>query len=569
MSKNHSRRDILKMLGAGALVAASPMELFLDHLVSGLIQKAVAGEAKELCSKYILIQQYAAPPRWMFDLFLSPYSDASKSVMVNKSVASEFTASGGRYTDATYKTHKVKGVNAPVIWTHDVGTGSGGKRPISDLMDNMIVLQGIDALNPGHQPAAGLMNRPLTPYSLDGILADKANLPFGGIGLGAVYLDFKSEQGKSSQVYTSGQDFAKLLPAAFASGVGDLHTKYSTEIDRAVEKLNRGIASTKLGGKSLGVDQKAARKLMLGEIDKISKDYPGLLKKYEKIIKKTISLSENLKGLTDKPIGKVEVTEVKAVAETLTSPPVKGVKGVSREDDLKYKIRDGRGFIKDPDIRSTVKTATFSNLAKQFAVAEYVITNNLTASTSLNISTLRAKLKINDTTTRNESLTNDQHSTGIIASVLYATIYYRVSSACMLGLINGLKATPYKGSNMFDHTVIRCSGEFGRHPRTDGTGSDHSPWSSNCMILSGKIKGLTIAGQILRNGADGKRRAGSWGLAGRLKHGPTATTGHVISSIATMLDIPSPSTNNPSLIIKNDNDEWIINPGYIDKTEVV
>ncbi len=542
MSKKQSRRDVLKLLGAGAAVASSPMELFLDKLVPSLIERAVAKDTKALANKYILIQQFAAPPRWMYDLFLSPYgSNPMANIMANGSVASELTG-GSRYTGVTYKTHKVKGINAPIVWKYDVADGTGAARPISDLMDNMIVLQGIDALNPGHSPAAALVNRPLTQYSIDGILADKAGLPFGGIGLGSTALDFKSPKGKNAKVYSGGQDMATLLPEAFAAGVGDLHKEYSKEIDGAVEKLNRGIASAKLGSSSLSLDQNGARKLMEGEVEKIAAAYPALLAKYETIISETIKMSQGLKGLTDKPVGKTG----------------------DRTGDLDYRESAGDHIINDTDMRDTIKTANVPNLAKEFAVAEYVITNNLTSSVAVGMPNMR--VRFNGAT---RSVTKDQHRTGVFNSVFYTALFYRISSACILGLIDGLKATPYKGSNMFDHSVIRQSGEFGRHPRTDGSGSDHSPWSSNCMLLSGMIKGPIIAGQILKDGASIGRRPGSWGAAGRLKHGPTATTGHVISSIATMLGIQTPSVNNPSLLIKNEKGEVELNIGYIDKTEVV
>lgn len=539
MSQN--RRSFLKNLGLTAAAAASPIELLLNGITSNLISRALAEEAQIEVGKYILIQQFGAPPRWMYDLFLSPYGSVENDVMPNGSVGSELIASGGRYTDTTYATHKVKGINAPLIWTQNVANSQGQAVPISKLMENMIVLQGIDALNPGHEPAAKLMNRPLTNFSIDGVLADHANLPFSGLGLGSVNLDFKSPKGKFMKNYSSGADFARLIPEAFEAGIGHVYSRNAKAIDDAVLKLNRGIASLKLGGRALSFDQQSAKKLMLGEIQKIHEAYPALLQKYENIISETVRLSQNLKGLTDLPVGKTG----------------------NRDDDVKYKMSSNL-TVNDDDMRITIENSTINNLAKQFAVTEYVITNNLTSSTSLDVNNLRLQINGNGS-----GLTKDQHETGAIASVFYTTIYYRIISACTLGLVEGLKSKPYKGSNMFDHTVIRNSGEFGRHPRMDASGSDHSPWSSNCMLLSGMIKTPVVAGQIRKNGEDINQRQGSWGAAGLLKNGQTATTGHVISSIATMLDMKSPSPNNPSLLVKNESGEVEINEGYISKTEVV
>lgn len=539
-----NRRDFLKYLGAATAVASSPVELLIDQLALNIVHKASASE--ELTNKYILLQQYAAPPRWMYDLFLSPYGkNPLSSVMKNGSVVSEFTATGGRYTGGKYNTHKVRGINAPLIWTHDVSDASGAAIPMSDLMDHMLVLQGVDALNPGHQPAAGLMNRPLTHYSIDGVLADKSKQPFGALAFGSTYLSFKSKTGKSIKRYGRTEKFDQVLQDAFKAGLGDVHVRYAEKIDQAAAKINRDMASVKLGAGSIGVDQKSAKKLMLGEIKKISTAYPKLVTKYKKIIDQTVNMSKSLKGLTDKPIGKTF---------SRTEP----------NKDLAYRLTRGDIIIEDADLRETLNGATIRNLAEQMAVTEYVITNDLTSTASLGVGELVARVN-----NRLIGIANDQHRTGIIPQILYSTVYFRIISACVLALIEALKETPYKDSNMFNHTVIRVASEFGRHPRTDGTGSDHSPWSSNCSIYSGMIKGPIIAGQIVKDGSVKGRRAGSFGVAGSLKHGPTATTGHVISSIAAMLDIPSPSTNNPSLVVKNEDGSVILNEHYIAKTEVV
>jgi hypothetical protein len=542
-NKKHSRRDLLKAIGAGAAVASTPMEIFLDGLVDGIVNKAVADEGRSKF-KYIMIQNYAAPPRWMFDLFLAPYGG---TIVANASVGSELVASGSganrRYTGTTYKTHDVKGIKAPVIWTHNVGDGSGSARPLSDLMDNMLVLQGIDALNPGHSIAAAMLNRPLTNKSLDGLLADSADLPFGGLGFNTFFQDFKSKTGHTLKRFANNDDVAKILPEAFVTGDIDIHKKYKAEIDRATDKLNRSIATTDLQGEKLEKTLQSTKTLMKSEILKIQRDLPALIKKYETIISKTIDLSKNLPGLSNLPVG-------------ATGQSYNVNRTVSAFGDL----RDGLNGME----------ANF--LAKKFALVEYVITNNLTASSALNVDAMVYTLKRGASSNAvRTGISSDQHGISTLASVFFTSMFYRVSGACILGLVDGLKATSYGASNMFDYTVIRQSGEFGRHPRDtpNNTGSDHSPWSNSNMIISGMIKGPIIAGQIRSDGASAGYRKGSWGAGGLLKHGVPATTGHVVSTIAAMLEIPSPSENNPSLIVKNSNGEVELNDFYIEKTKVV
>lgn len=536
LNKKHTRRDALKLLGIGALTAASPIDILLDTIVEGFVHRALAASGQLSDKRYVLVQTYGAPPRWMYDLFLKPYGG---SIMPNGTVASEFSLSGRKYADAVYKTHKVKGVEAPVFWTHDVAK-ENGKRPVSDLMDNMLVLQGIDALNPGHGPAAALINQPLTHLSIDGALADHSKTPFGALSLGSINLNYRSNLGRGRQHFNASQAMADLLPRAFTTHISTFEKKYSAQIDNAVKKLNKASAQHKLNARNLSGDAKGAKELILGEIKNLKATYSRYLKKYEKVILETSKISkQGLKGLTDKPIG-----------------------GTTR--GLKYNNGGKGAKITDADIRTTLVNPTIANLAKQFALTEYVLKNNLSPSIAFNVGSLGG-LKING---RNAGSGNDKHQVGAVGTTLYGVVYFRIISACLLNLIDELKATPYKESNLFDYTVIRQTGEFGRHPRPDGSGSDHAPMATNCMLLSGMIRGPVIAGEILKDGASQKYRKGSWGARGRLKNGRIATTGNVVSTLATMLDIPSPSPNNVSLVVKGSDNIVRINEAYIDKTKV-
>ena len=543
MSKNKnslSRRDVLKLLGYGSLAAMTPVEIFLENLIQGILAKGFANETKEFSKKYVLIQEYAAPPRWSFDLFLNPYEPDS-IVMANGSVKTQYSGSN-RYTNAIYKTHKVKGINAPIIWTQNVGSGSSGSRKFSDLMNNMIVLQGMDSLNPGHFPAAELMNRPLTNESIDGVLADQSNLPFSCLQFRPVNLNFKSKKGLSQKSYPSLTNVENLIAQAFEVNYSSLEKKYHNEINDAVKKLNRRIANHKMGGQALEYSLDSAESLIASEIRKIKTEIPTLEAKYQNVIDNTVSLSANLPGFSDKPIGKTG----------------------SRNGDNNYRLTRNNRIVNDSDMRNILPTVTHPNMAKSYALLEYVLVNNLTSNASIRATEIQARINGS-----NRAIAFDQHRTGVMNSILFNTMYYRSMGALNLELIDALKKTPFNNGNMFDHTVIRQGGEFGRHPRTDGTGSDHSPWSNNCTLFSGMIDGPLILGDIHKDGRDRGYRTGSFGVGSKLKYGLHATTGHVISSLATLLDVESPSPNNPSLLTKSANGKVVQNTSYIDKTKVV
>lgn len=537
--KSLSRRDILKLMSVGGALSMTPMEMFFESLAGGVVNRAVAESTGQNVKKYILIQEFAAPPRWSYDLFLSPFQE--DGVIENGSVKTEYSGQQ-RYTSAIYKTHKVRGINAPVIWTQNVASSSGGIRPFSDLMDNMMTIMGVDALNPGHEPAAGLMNRPLTNLSIDGALADAQNLPFASLQFDNRNLDFKSAKGHNPKAYRGSNNIENLIPQAFNADMSNVSKKYHNEINNVVSKINRRISSLKLGGAPLSSSVENAETLIVSEINEMSKVVPTLEAKYLSVINKTSEMSKNLKGISDKPVGKTG----------------------SRDSDRHYWIDSRSKAINNPDMRSVLDGARLNfSVAKLFALTEYVITKNLTPSVAFRTS--GAVINFNG---RLRGTSFDQHTMGVMASVMVNTMYYRMVGACVLTLIEALKNTPFKGSNMFDHTVIRQDGEFSRSPRHDGSGTDHAPDSSNTTLFSGMIKGPHVVGEIKKGGTTGARR-GSRGACGLLKHGVHATTGHIVSTLATMLDIPSPSPNNPSLVRKNNAGEIEPNSSYIEKTKVV
>ena len=532
-SNNLSRRKMLKLLGLGGVAALSPIDIFFENLANGILARAYADGTHDavFTNKYIFLQEPGAPPRWAYDLFLQPYGG---QVFPNGSVKTEYSR-GQVYDQAIYKTYNVKGIQAPVIWTQDVARVESGNRAFSDLMDHMIVLQGIDALNPGHGPARTLMNRPLTEFSLDGLLADESLLPFSGFDFGVFNIDFKSQKGYSKKFYTGKMDDVEnSISKAFEVDASRIDKKYHNEINRAIATINDESTHRKMGGLTLNLNVEKAQSLMGSEIERIKKTVPLLEAKYQSVIDRTLSSSKNLPGINDRAIG---------------------VAPDSR--DFTYNFNGGKR-VNNVDLRTLLSGAHIDGIAKRFALLEYVITQNLTANAGL--ATYLPNFNFNG---KSVTLRADQHNVGVMVSVLCNTIHYRCQGALILTLIDALKATPFKGSTMFDHSVIRHGGEFSRLPRTNGSGSDHAPESSNDTIYSGMIDGPKVLGQIRAT-----RKDGSYGRAGQLKNGVTATTVHVISSLAKMLGIKSPSPNTPSLLIKK-NGKIEANTAYIDKTKVV
>ena len=143
----------------------------------------------------------------------------------------------------------------------------------------------------------------------------------------------------------------------------------------------------------------------------------------------------------------------------------------------------------------------------------------------------------------------DEHDTDHLTSLALSTFWNRALAACLLELIDQLKA---KG--IYQDTIINIAGEFGRNPRNNGTGSDHSPEATSNTFLGGALAGNQFIGNTLKNSTHATY-SGTWGY---YASNPALSTGgapvgylnlgHLAASIATMLRAPSPVTASTTLL---------------------
>jgi uncharacterized protein (DUF1501 family) len=139
-------------------------------------------------------------------------------------------------------------------------------------------------------------------------------------------------------------------------------------------------------------------------------------------------------------------------------------------------------------------------------------------------------------------------------------MFYRGLSSCLLELIDVCKATQTPdGKNLFNELLIHLASDFNRMPRANGSGSDHGFNGASTTLISGAIQGLKITGNIAINpGASFPNVAsypGTWGFAapfqGTFMSGRKVNAGNLASTISTILRIPSPSPNDPSLVVES------------------
>jgi hypothetical protein len=501
MNKRVSRRSALKAMGktgVGSVIAEHPLKILFSAILGGQSTKLKA--AADNPRKYIFIRMAGAPARWTWDP-INPFDDANQ-VVNNGHVGSKFTASEGRYTGVEYAHTTINDVNMPWMWQFSLPKAGGGNRPMSELMDSMLMIRGINNNNPAHTGAQHLQNYPLgITYSLSSLSADQAGSPIPYVNMNGLNNGFNSKVGLSPvNLPVTGENLLEKLLSPFIAdpSIDFLNNKSNLEtmIAEATAELNNMANNEHIKSNTLISGQSSAEDLITQGFNDLAAVYPQLVSKYTNLVEiASDPLAMSLDGLSDLPIGA------------------------------------------SGDLRDDLSALNISRMAQQFAVAEYIITNNLCSSMTLSPSSF-------------QTLNFDEHQRDCLTSLLANTFWNRALASCLLEFMDQLK-----NKNMYNDTVIQVGGEFGRNPRNDGTGSDHSTQSTSNTFFCGSFVGNEVIGNTLKNAPVGNS-PGSWGYMaenpGFITNPGSAigylNLGHLAASIATMLRVESPITASPSLV---------------------
>jgi hypothetical protein len=527
MSHKISRRSTLALLGATATTsfARNPLDMLFGGIAEGLIQRAEAQTTGLNPRKYIYIQQPGAPGHWFWDLFLTPYS--ADGFLANPMVINRYVATNGVYTHGQYATVLRKGINVPYIWQFPVPHSNGGTRPMDDLLTNMLQIRGINTANDAHEGAQQMNFRPLGALqSIPALSADAGSAPLSAINVRTDRYTFQSKAGISPVFLANGgsTNIIQRLMDPFANNASSAFKTrkdaVNTSIQKAVTALETYAKSEHPGAENINRSRRQAEELMRGSFGDLSTVYSGLFNKYDTLIKRSLRYGYDstmrLTGINDLPIG------------------------TSGGRDLNYQFGDGE-LIGDADLRTMFSTSSYIwNMAENFALAEFAVLNNLTDSLAFRIDSID-RLSINGSTRGHHY---DGHFFGSMPSLVIQSIHSIAFAACLLEFFDQLKL---KG--MFNDTVVHIGGEFGRNPKTNGAGSDHASGAQSVALYSGAVTGPMVLGNC-RHGSTSGSYVGSWGLgAGITAFGnQVLDLGHLASTIAVMLRVPSPISARPPIV---------------------
>jgi hypothetical protein len=525
--------------GAGALLMSSPIEKMLDLMVRGLIRKAQADDADvEGSRNYVNLLLFGAPVRYGFDHWLR--TNASDAALIrNPMISTRLVSSGGMVVGATYDTINYNNVMVPYMFGQQVYRGDGSKRPLSDLLDSMLVIRGYGTGVDGHSSNSAVQMAPLGgASSVGGLAADYSTKTFEAIQ----YPDrgdtskFNSNLGKALNKLNS-TPLNNLLegfgPPTTGPNARSVSDRNRDAMDLARARLQAYARSDRPGAATVAKNMENAVTLMKKGVSGVDTYWASALARYRSIIANTMR-DMTVPGITDSPIVG-NGTPIFNIQTDMISVPNQGV-----------------------DIRAAMQTWELpGSMAEGFALAEYVLTQGL--GTTIEIATFEmGNITGNmDGVMKKVNLIHDMHASGQVTMTAFTNAYFRAIGACILELRDKLKATTIAGKNVWDETVFQINSDFNRAARSDGSGSDHGYNQMITSVYSGIISGgpYVIGNVHARGIAAGYD--GSMGIAAPID-GYTISTAPTplmpASSVAAMLRVaknPFENVAAPLLVVEN------------------
>ncbi len=511
-----SRRQLLTLMGLGmvGLQRLDPVSMITRSVLDGLVAKAQADGGFPV-KNLVSILYPGAPVRWQWDMFLNPNNE---SIVRNGSVnnwLSQNSYSSSNPQNVAYRAELVPlpgggSIYLPPLWNRNIPVSTGGTVPMRTLLDNTLMARGVDnQVDMGHVIGPAKILLPLgANASLTGLVGDQSETPLPVVGTTGdhnyadpIFNGYKSLKGTSPTLVRSSSNALEstLAPFIISDSTTQPHAAKlkSAQIQAAIKNAMTELAayakSSMPGADTLYKNYDNAAKLFqttFGDLRNIV--YPALLTKYSNL---------------------ATACARTAIANILPST--------------------GNGSY-------NLATGQFSNeLAWQFAVAEYLLVNNLSSAISICTGgTARVAGLFNF---------NDEHEQPDRAASLICHSYHFLSLSAMIYELRRVLAA----NGMWDKTLIYVSSEYGRSPRDDGTGSDHAPGASAFTMMSGAISRPLFIGNIKADDSPTSIYRGTWGVAA-----PAATeTGSKIitnniaaSTAAAILGVQNPLSQSSSIV---------------------
>ena len=548
-----NRREFLKKsaVGLGGLsLYQTTLGIFLTNLVQSQLNRAYAlgtsGENAFLEKKLINIILAGGPPRNFFDLPLNPDNVSNgfqlSPLLANKLVADASSAGVAGYR-GVHESVTVDGYQMPYFWAGSIPT-PGGATEAKNLASSMICMRGLSVID-SHSGSRAMMLRPNSGNSVDGLVADRSKALFPALGIGAdgVSLFENFYRSKSG------------IPLSVVRGnLGDpattkndaLSNLFAPFLNKANLRSNSGVTSTAMDA---ALD---AMKTQSGD--------------FHKMVPSSFLQRSNAKAMMQKSFGNLSDAFASRYARyqslMIRSFTEAGLRlsgadsfSISGLEHPFFQTR-GSGVYQTGDVSAMLdRTSYIANLASSFAIAEYMVmgdptlNESFTSAAQLMLSHY-ANVQFSTSKPVDKVLYLDAHYDGAYVQLYNYTRYYRAIAACIYELIQNLKGGTNPARNRFKDTVITLTSEFNRIPIASGSGSDHGNAGSNYTLFTGMTDQLQVYGDVHTP----NKNVGTWGAGAPVPEfgGQVAVIGNAVSSVCSLLDLPTPTPNNVPFVKKDE-----------------
>ena len=538
-----NRRNFLRGLGAAAMFLTSPEKLLMGSLVDGLFNKSMAQQNG--VSEKILINIFlnGGPSRWFFDLPLRPNGD--DPFLANGSVANIFDNNNAVFANTKAKINNK--YYLPYLWDSDIPTSDGKTTPMARLAGHAAFIRGYSTSSGSHIDSRDQHNAPVSGQpSLSGIFADHSLNPLAISN--SEDFSHKSASGKGLTKINSNQASINNLLSNFDLFNSSTLTKFNSTdaMNAAMKELQNRVSSHfgKTHPYALNLKNEKEKTIALASrVSAINKaEFTTLLFKYQSL--ETRSYSEiTLDGIDN---------------TTLTVTPNTPAEG-TRVSKFSNSLGAGGYIYPGPQANPGLLTSMLDtntrahNMAESFALAEFLVKNNLSSSIMLGLGGLNINLNafnyLNGAGNRitSSGFEFDSHYSGVNVSLLVYSKFYRAFAACLYELINQLKSF-----EKFDKTIIQLNGDFNRSAMSSGFGSDHGSSGCATSIYSGMFQnaGPIVVGNIATTHPFPKF-AGTWGHQAPMRLGSSnrdLTVGNIVSTVSALAGYESPKKNDMGLL---------------------
>lgn len=534
-----TRRQALGAVGGGiaAPLLLNPLHTLMRGLVDGLISSAQAAEATIQPRTLINCHMVNAPALWYSMMPMSPYANLvpNRGQHINTGITNGSLV----YQTKALTTSAGSTLHMPNLWASNIATPTG-IAPMGNLIENMLIMRGVLGYSSGsHGSGRQEMTRPVaTRPSLMGLVSDASSLPVQAVlttnadGMRSAFKATKTGQ----TLVTNFSDPMTQILGPFDKRTDTVNSTFVTRrmakdllIQQALSSLGAYASSNAPGSDSLFSMRNSAELFLRNGITTAIAAYPTAVTKYKKLISDCGSLSSlKIVGLTDSPI----------------PLPAGNADGIP-----KTSISGSSGYCQNADLSTLITGTTVADaMAVNFAIAEVLVTQNLSSSITLGLGDLTEVNYQNPVSFITKTPINpygywnvDEHQGGSYVSLIANSFQYQCLYSCLNELISVLKA---KGQ--YGETVIFLTSDFGRSEDSQAYGTKHAPDACAFQIFSGAIAASSVIGNISHGATidygQGRPVTGIFG-SNRVLNVFDAT-----STVAGLARVTPPSDNNPSLV---------------------